>query len=246
MNPAAFEGVSPSAQKSANGKPAEPWHASSLLWTLNLDGMPLYVIRPEGPFAEACYERLSGFLDGQFQRKAERIAVPGLVTGQATLLNGQSVAVVNPDLRGLCNWCTKDLEEPLTQSSQRAETSLSEEQLRALVREFLDRIYYELRNAGRTPQERALNYAGTNLFEYKRILGSLDGKTALDTIGVERSQLCRPSSDCWDITLAFFDPEHPLQTTRKIYRYTIDVSDIIPVTVGETRSWSARVPLSMT
>ena len=72
------------------------------------------------------------------------------------------------------------------------------------------------------------------------ILCGLGKKKALDTIRVERSTLCRPHSDCWDITLAFFDPDAPLQTVRRIYRYTVDVSDVIPVTVGQVRSWESR------
>jgi hypothetical protein len=57
---------------------------------------------------------------------------------------------------------------------------------------------------------------------------------ALDTIQVARSTLGRPKSDCRDVTLTFFDPKQPLQTVRWIYRFTVDVSEVIPVMVGET------------
>ena len=110
-----------------------------------------------------------------------------------------------------------------------------------MIREFLDRIYFELRNSGRTPQERALNYAGTNLVSFKQILGMLHSRRTLDALRVERSTVCRPSSDCWDISVSFFDPEQPMQTVRTIYRYTVDVSEVMPVTVGDIRSWTARV-----
>lgn len=215
----------------------EPWHAASLTWTLSLNGTPSYAIRPEGPFAEAGYKRLRKFLGDQLDGRAERIAVPGTITGQVNLMNGQTVPVINPDLRGLCNWTTETLIEALQNAQPAVERN---DQLPGAIRNFLDRVYHEMQNAGRTSQERALNYAGSNLFEYRRVFASLGSKNALDTIRVERSRICRPSSDCWDITLAFFDPEQPLQTVRQIYRYTVDVSQVIPVTVGELRSWAAR------
>jgi hypothetical protein len=60
----------------------------------------------------------------------------------------------------------------------------------------------------------------------------------LDTIEVEKSPICKPGSDCWDVKLVFFNPEKRIQQARKIYRFTIDVSNIIPVTVGAIRSWN--------
>ncbi len=219
-------------------KTPEPWHVSALLWTLEVGDLPLYVIRPEGPFARDAYDVLQRYFREQFPHKnekgenvagVERVAVPGVITGQATLFSGQQVPIINPDLRGLCNWSAEALiGKPNGKPSQPA-------------REFLDRIYFELRNSGRTSPERALNYAGTNLVEPKGIFAKeAAAKRALDTIRVERSTTYRPGSDCWDITLAFFDPEEPLKTARSIHRYTIDVSDVIPVSVGIPRSWKAR------
>jgi cyanobactin maturation PatA/PatG family protease len=219
----------------------EPWHAATLHWTLNVGSLPTYVIRPEGPYARDAYERLREFFADQFQQKAERIAVPGVISGQASLLNGQQVPVINPDLRGLANWPTDGLIDAVLSYPGDASPAANAEDLRPLIREFLDRIYFELRNSGRTPQERALNYAGTNLVSFRQILGMLHSRRTLDTIRVERSSVCRPSSDWWDITVSFFDPGQPMQTVRTIYRYTVDVSEVMPVTVGDIRSWTARV-----
>jgi hypothetical protein len=60
----------------------------------------------------------------------------------------------------------------------------------------------------------------------------------LDTITKERSQICRPNSDCWDVILTLFDPRHRYERAREVYRLTVDVSEIIPVTVGKLRRWS--------
>jgi cyanobactin maturation PatA/PatG family protease len=219
----------------------EPWHASALLWTLNLGGYPLYVVRPEGPFARDAYNRVRHFFDEQHEGEAERVAVPGDITGQATLLNGLKVPVINPDLRGLCNWNRCKLIQAVLECPIEGDQVSETSELERSLHEFLDRIYFEMQNAGRTARDRALNYAGTNLFHYRVIHSKLRHQTALDTIGAEPSTICRPGSDCWDITLAFFDPRQPLQTIRKIFRYTIDVSDALPVTVSDIRSWAARV-----
>ncbi len=62
----------------------------------------------------------------------------------------------------------------------------------------------------------------------------------LDSIAVERSSICRPESDCWHVKLFFFFPDRQVQTVRKVYRFTVDVSDVVPVTVGPVRSWFVR------
>jgi hypothetical protein len=62
----------------------------------------------------------------------------------------------------------------------------------------------------------------------------------LDRVNVAPSPIGRPGSDCWDVEVYFFYPERPVQTVRKVYRFTVDVSDTVPVTVGATRSWFTR------
>jgi hypothetical protein len=64
------------------------------------------------------------------------------------------------------------------------------------------------------------------------------GKRRLDTVEVDRSTICRPDSDCLDVTFKFFDPENVLTKARQVYQYTIDVSDTVPVPVGRLRSWA--------
>ncbi len=109
------------------------------------------------------------------------------------------------------------------------------------VRNFLERIYHELRNLGTTPQERAINSSATNAFNVTKVFESaLKDGLDLDTIEVERSPICRPESDCWDVKLTFFNPSKVFEQARKVYRFTVDVSDVVPVTVGPVRSWFVR------
>jgi hypothetical protein len=37
--------------------------------------------------------------------------------------------------------------------------------------------------------------------------------------------------------MSFFDPTKRYERSRHVYRYTVDVSDVIPVTVGKIRHW---------
>lgn len=233
-------------------KAKEPWHASALLWVLKIGELPIYAIRPEGPYDREGYDVLQKYFHEQFPHRnekgeevpgVERIAVPGVITGKVTLLSGQEVPVVNPDLRGVRNWSIRELIQAAKTAAPGAAGLTPEQsaQVDELAEEFLHRIYFELRNAGRLPQERALNYAGTNLFGPMEILTKmLRANYAIDVIQVMRSTLGRPGSDCWDVTLSFFNPAQPLQSVRWIHRFTVDVSEVIPVTVGDIRSWKAR------
>lgn len=111
-------------------------------------------------------------------------------------------------------------------------------QLAAVLSNFLNRIYYDFSNLGQTASDRALNFAATNIVQSVSVFSeSILLGMELDSITVEKSPYCRLNSDCWDVALKFFDPENN-DRARKVYRYTLDVSDIFPVTLGgEAKTW---------
>jgi cyanobactin maturation PatA/PatG family protease len=220
-----------------------PWDAASVIWTLNIETTPIYAVAAAGPFAHACCERLRQYLREQLGG-VERVSVPGLIVGQTRLQNGHIVPVVRPELRGMYNWKTAALVEANlgrrpAASAPATEREAYERRERGL-RNFLERVYHELRNLGQTAPERAVNFAATQTFEAANVYTHLDHPMELDKIEAERSPLCRPDSDCWDVKLIFFNPESQVQTVRKVYRMTIDVSDVVPVTLGRTREWFVR------
>jgi len=222
-----------------------PWDAAAVEWTLSLDGTVLYALRPQGAFAADAYQELRRFLHSQLEEGVERVSIPGVVAGQATLLLGQVVPVIVPELRGMYSWTTAALTDTVAGAAPAAEAPQHERdahaQRRAGVRNFLDRVYHGLRNLGLTPQDRAINFAATNAFAFEKVYESaLREKMELESINVVRSPICRPGSDCWDIEVYFFYPERQVQTVRRVYRFTVDVSDTVPVTVGPTRSWFTR------
>jgi cyanobactin maturation PatA/PatG family protease len=224
---------------------ANPWDAASVIWTLSLDGTAIYAVMPNGAYASDAYQRLRKFLMEQLTEGVERVSIPGTIAGKVRLMNGQVVPAILPEIRGMCSWTTHALVKAVT--GVRLPDSASDEDKRAQlerensIREFLDRVYFEIRNLGITPQERAINFAGTNAFNIHNAFESAAKEDMdLDSIEIERSPICRPESDCWDVKLFFFFPDRQVQTVRKVFRFTVDVSDVVPVTVGPVRSWFVR------
>jgi cyanobactin maturation PatA/PatG family protease len=209
-----------------------PYYAQSLIWTVELDATPIYAIVPSGSFAGVVYERLREFLT---DRTVERVSIPGYLGGSIRLMSGQVIPAIIPEVRGLYSWSVDALLNAVIEAST---PETDREGLRDRIREVLDRIYYDYRNLGVTPQERALNYAATNAFQISVAISqeTLNDRV-IEAIEVVKSPICRPDSDCYDVKLRFFDPEN-LQRSRTVKRFTIDVSDVIPVTIGRMRSWS--------
>ncbi len=214
-----------------------PFEAAEITWTLNLDQTAIYAIEAHGPFAPQIFERLRQFLKQQIEEGAERISVPGRIVGNKRLISGQVVPVIYPVLRGMYSWTTK----ALINSSSGSETMSGSNTKSNRLNNFLLRIYHDFRNLGLTPRDRALNYSATNAMLVSQVFEqALSERLELDAIESERSPICRPESDCWDVKLTFFDPEKLFERARRVYRFTVDVSDSVPLMVGEVRSWSVR------
>jgi cyanobactin maturation PatA/PatG family protease len=223
---------------------ANPDQAAASTWIISLDATPIYAVLPHGPFAAPVYERLRQFLGEQLSEGVERVSIPGVIIGQVRLMSGQTVPVIWPELRCMYSWTTAALVEAIAGKPPNASGDAKKQDAYAermtAISDFLERIYHALRNLGLTPQERAINYSATNAMTVAGIFeAALKAKMELDTIEVERSPICRPDSECWDVVLCFFDPENVLRS-RKCYRFTVDVSDVCPVMVGKVRAWSIR------
>lgn len=218
-----------------------PTEAKALIWTMNLELTCIYAIKPEGSFAEQVYHTLVDLLAAQIAAETdpdyiERVSVPGYLTDESVrLFSGQQVPEVGVDnVRGIHGWNVNRLMVSVTEAVG-ADTGTLDEAMRG----FLDRVYYDLRNLGVTSADRALNFAATNAFQAASAFKTaLLRKYVLDNIDVERSPFCRIDSDCWDVVLKFFDPEN-VNRSKLNFRFTVDVSDRMPVTLGPVRSWSS-------
>jgi cyanobactin maturation PatA/PatG family protease len=222
--------------------------STNLIWTLNLDATPIYAIEAEQAYAEDVFVVLRSALRNQAlptndDNYVSRVSIPGILTNRTRrLFSGQIVPVVMVRPRGLYTWSEKALVDLVVQGVQRTDDALSEDILRQSIRNFLDKIYYQLRNLGQTSPDRALNYAATNAFIAMEVLqqgllsAQMLGTTekplySLDTIAVSKSPYCRMDSDCWDVQVTFFNPNNILQA-RSVYQFTLDVSDEMPVTLA--------------
>jgi cyanobactin maturation PatA/PatG family protease len=206
------------------------YEQENLIWTLNLDVTPIYAICPVGPYATNVYDQLRRWLEEQNGDKNYLVSVPGIISGSARLASGQVVQIIVPAIRGMYAWTP----EALTA----AQTPAPTEQEETRLRDFLNRVYYAHRNLGVTPEDRALNFSATNAYQAREVMSrvtSLD----LDDIVVKKSLVCRPDSDCYDVEIGFFDPTN-MQVARTVASFTVDVSDVMPVTLGEPRYWRAR------
>jgi hypothetical protein len=220
---------------------ASPFEASSVIWTLNLDVTPIYAIQPAGPFAAECYSRIREFYAQQLSEGVELISVPGVILGSVKLQFGQVVPRLVPALRGMYSWAKEPLIQhllgPRPQAASDIETYDRHEKG---LTDFLDRIYYDLRNLGITPEERAINFSATNAFQIAEVIKSATVEELdLDSIIVKKSAICRPESECFDVEVVFFNPNNT-NTANRVFRFTVDVSDVVPVTIGHVRGWTRR------
>lgn len=219
------------------------WEAAAIIWTLNLDATPIYAIKSCGAFAREIYERLRDFLRQQLDNVVERVSIPGSIVGNVRLMNGQVVPVIQPDRRGMYSWRTDQLIDLVSKElgySQSEQDELA--RCKERVGNFFVRAYEELRNLGISPQDRALNYSATNAMLVAQVFKeAIKENLVLGKYEVERSPVCRPESDCWDVKLTFFNSSKIFEQASKVYLFTVDVGDVVPVMVGKVRSWFVYV-----
>lgn len=234
--------------------------STKLIWTLNLELTPIYALEAEVPYAEGVYTALRDALWGQNQPEADksnfvaRVSVPGTLTGRTVrLFSGQIVPVVVVQGRGLWAWNVDILMDSLRGAvdalltKRKVPQEVRDLHLNEVVettKQVLNRIYYDMRNLGQTSSDRALNYAVTNTFQLTQGLatsmtsdrGDQPKVLQLRDYSVEKSPYGRLDSDCWDVKLRFFDPDNVLRA-MKVLRFTVDVSDVLPVPMGPIRFW---------
>jgi cyanobactin maturation PatA/PatG family protease len=225
-----------------------PTEAKPLIWTLNQELTPIYALEPVSGFAADIYETLILMLQGQIQPEnsddfVERVSIPARLTDRTVeLFSGQVVPVISlTNTRGMYGWKVNSLVDMAMQTVITGETAPAQEiAMRKALSSFLNRVYYDLQNLGQLAKDRALNFSVTNAFQAASSFSqAISTGMQLDSIEVEKSPFCRINSDCWDVKLKFFDPENGSRA-KKVFLFTIDVSDRIPVTLGQVRSWSVR------
>jgi hypothetical protein len=217
----------------------EPWQAQAVVWVLSRTEVPMYAIVASGAFAESVYRWM---VEQWSDPAVEFISLPGVIAGQMTLYDGMTVDVVVPDMRGMYSWSTRKYVEalvagmPKPSAAKKAGAAGASDGDR--VGRFLSKLYYRIRNRGITAEERALNAAATNAFNLSDVVVSAGSEgLALRDISVEKSPFNRPGGQYYDVLLTFFSPDDRLGKAPLVARFTIDVSDTVPVLVGEPVQW---------
>jgi cyanobactin maturation PatA/PatG family protease len=213
-----------------------PEDAHGLTWTLTLDGTPIYALEPLEQFAATTAQQLIRLLAEQEKEGVEHISLAGCLVGSTCLLNGSSVPKVIPVMRGMACWnvarfTTRCLGElPAGEDSDERERY---EERQAYLQRFLTQLSQKAWNLGASVKDRALNFAITHAFRVGEVFeDAFKAQLVLDSVRVEGSTQSSPGSECWDVKLRFRDPAGRHENARKVYRYTVDVSDSIPCIVG--------------
>lgn len=213
----------------------QSFQAQSVIWTLSRTEVPMYAIVPSGAFAAETY----AWLVNEWQdAEVEFASIPGVLAGQIALYDGQIVDAIIPDRRGMYSWETKRYVKALRDARKKADATLTPKKIDREIERFFGKIYFSIRNRGLSPEERAVNAAATNAFNISPVIEQAgeEGLTLRD-IGVEKSPLNRPGSDYYDVLLTFFNPYEREAVAPLRARFTVDVSDTVPVLIGDPVLW---------
>jgi cyanobactin maturation PatA/PatG family protease len=223
-----------------------PEDAERVVWTLKLGPTPIYAIRPFGAYAYGGHEKIVELF--KLQRRDNKdpeycplVAVPGMLSGTVRLLSGETVPVLVPNIRGITGWNVKTVIETATKEiKEQKQRRAIENALPDGLSNFLARVERQYRNFGIAGADRALNYAATTAYRVIDVLSHvIPEKLELDDIRVAASAACRPGSECYDIDLRFFNPTE-VRLPYLVFRFTIDVSDVVPVGVDDIKWWKER------
>jgi cyanobactin maturation PatA/PatG family protease len=104
---------------------------------------------------------------------------------------------------------------------------------------FLSQVYFRADQLPDVSRDRAISFTATNGYQVAAaFLDAMhDGLQYLD-FRTEYSPFARVSGNCWDVIIRFNDPMSSKRAPVE-YRMSVDIADVMPVTVGRLRRWSA-------
>jgi hypothetical protein len=182
---------------------------------------------------------------GEVPGRASKVAIAGtLANKRVTLANGVQVEVIHPELRGMSTWNTlRLLQVAIDQFPGSRGEALADAW--GFIARVTSRLNELTRNDGKTPQERALNWQATSFFQqirphlrsrtFREIVGGEEGlnSAAVNDIQI-RPASCQESGGEYEVELSLFSVENVLRGITVIAS-TVDVSDVVPVTLSGTR-----------
>jgi hypothetical protein len=182
--------------------------------------------------------------------RASKVAIAGTLTNKrVTLANGDQVEVIQPDLRGMSTWNTLRLFRVALRWFTGPQTQ-NDADAWGFVARVVSRLYELTRNDGKTPQERAINWASTAFLQevrsllrsriFRDLIGGDDGLKvgAVNDIQI-RPAACQESGGEYDVEISLFNVASALRGLT-VVASTVDISDVVPVTLGQTRVFNKR------
>ena len=164
-----------------------------------------------------------------------RMILPGYISGNTKLINGNYIQNVTPVAYGLNSWNLNTLVNSL-------ETKETPEKKQ--LKSILNCLYVSVLNKGQYSDDRALNYALYNIIELSEIIKEVTiQKIQLSGYKVIPSKISLQNSLIREVQLTFFDPENT-NNASVTYAMLIDVSGVIPILIGETQK--RQTPVSVT
>lgn len=228
------------ARLGLNGAPEDPVVLAALLdrapslatevtWLVMREASPLYAVETMGSMQAQVLAAFSSGIGEQVSGAIEEMSFPGVVTGALVPLStGESIPALRINgPRGVYGWRRVDqlMRIPLPAAGR--------VQLEAMLASIDDAEP----NDGTHSHVRAVNYLVTNPAQLAWSAGLTSSEGFIfDSLSVQRSTLNRPYSDVWDIDLLFRDPERPARA-RLLHRHSVDVGDVLPVSIGRPRTW---------
>lgn len=111
-------------------------------------------------------------------------------------------------------------------------------EVEAALADYLQLVSFRSDQEPEVSRERALNFCATNGFQAAMAFADAmaDGMEFED-YRLEYSPFARVSGGCWDVVIVFRDPVRGRRALRE-YRLTVDIGDVMPVSVGRLRRWA--------
>lgn len=185
--------------------------------------------------------------------RASKVAIAGtLANKRVTLASGQQVEVIYPELRGMSFWSTAALFESLNSGALAGNPDLI-----LFVSSVVSRLYELARNEGKSPQQRAINWAATSLlrdlfsfFEnpfFRQYVGDdLNApapRSAIRDLAVNDIQVrpsdCQESGGEYNVELSLFNFANTYRGLIVI-AHTVEVSDEVPFALSPSRVFTKR------
>lgn len=221
------------------------YYADALLWTLNINTVPAYVIRPEGLYARDAYQQLIRcMLTDQAQSSYPvRCALSGTTSGTMRLLNGTELPVVIPAGNGIT---IQPVAALLTNLIGRIPTAKAGSrkllQLHAKTNHLLNTIEHLhtiTANNGILAKERAINYALQQAIVTRTIFSATYTRNlSLHSIEAVSALHAPPGMTCFEVQLTFINPSDKSGEAATVFSFPIDVSHTTPVLTGTIKTWN--------